>query len=82
MLVKVKNVGNKIAYKFVGTPFLSFLIYTAKLGTICHTHARTGVMGRSHVTPLAVRYGSEANGSWRQRQRETGIVRLLSSYEY
>jgi len=65
-----------------GTPFVSFLIYTAKLGTICHTHARTSVMGRSHVTPLAVRYGSEANGSWRQRQRQTVIVTLLSSHDY
>jgi hypothetical protein len=65
-----------------GTPFVSFLIYTVKLETICHAHARTSVMGRSHVTPLAVRYGSEANGSWRQRQRETVIVTLLSSYDY
>jgi len=58
------------------------LIYTVKLGTICHTHARTSLMGRSHVTPLAVRYGSEANGSWRQRQREAVIVMFLSSYDY
>jgi len=64
------------------TPFVSFLIYTVKLETICHTHARTSMMGRSHVTPLAVRYGSEANGSWRRRQRETVIVTLLSSYDY
>jgi hypothetical protein len=76
MLVKVINVGNKTAYN----PFVSFLTYTVKLGTICHTHARTSMMGRSHVTPLAVRYGSEANGSWRQRQREIVIVMLLFCY--